>query len=123
LLAFAVHFLVLARTRLSDYAVLEANGMGQSVIRGSLLVEQGIVLGFCVVVGVALGLIASAAVLPGLQLGTSAVDNVPQTLVTVDPRLLLLVLGAVAGGAALLSPLIAVSTERPHLMAELRALG
>jgi len=123
LMAFALHFLVLARARLSDYAVLEANGMPQSLIRRSLLAEQSILIAFCVVCGAVLGLVAAFVVLPGLQLDVSAQDNVPQTIVTVDPRLLLLTLAAVIGGGIASGPLIAASTERPRVMSELRALG
>jgi hypothetical protein len=122
LLAFVVHFLVVARARLSEYAVLEANGMSLSMVRRSLLIEQLVLLGFCSVCGALLGLLMAFVVLPVLQLGGAPSDNVPQTIVTIDPVQLALVLGVVVAGALAAGPAIA-ATERPHVMSELRSLG
>jgi len=123
LLAFALHFLVVARTRMSDYAVLEANGMAESLLRHSLVIEQLVLLGFCALCGALLGLVMAYVLLPALQLGTSPIDNVPQTLVTIDPIRLAMVLGVVVVGAIVTGPVIAAVSERPRVMSELRALG
>lgn len=123
LLAFALHFLVVARTRMSDYAVLEANGMAESLVRRSLVIEQLVLLGFCALCGALLGLVISYVILPALQLGSAPSDNVPQTLVTIDPILLAVVLGVVVVGGIATGPVIAAVSERPRVMAELRALG
>ena len=123
LLAFALHFLVVARTRMSDYAVLEANGMAESLLRRSLVIEQLVLLGFCALCGALLGLVMAYVLLPALQLGTSPIDNVPQTLVTIDPIRLAMVLGVVVVGAIVTGPVIAAVSERPRVMSELRALG
>lgn len=122
LLAFALHFIVVARARMTDYAVLEANGMSAAMVRQSLVIEQLTLLGFCVVCGAVLGLVMSFVVLPVLQLGAAASDNVPQTIVTIDPVMLAAVLGVVVAGGLAAGPAIA-ATERPRVMAELRSLG
>ena len=122
LLAFALHFLVIARARLVDYAVLEANGMSPAMVRRSLVVEQSVLIGFSAVIGFLLGLLVSFVVLPVLQLSASAPDNVPQTIVTLAPGSLALVLGVVVVGALAAGAAIAAS-ERPEVMSELRSLG
>jgi hypothetical protein len=122
LLAFAFHFLVIARARLVDYAVLEANGMPPSMVRRSLVVEELVLLLFSALIGFLLGVLVSFVVLPVLQLSGSAPDNVPQTIVTFDPRALALALGALLAGALGAGVAIA-ATERPEVMSELRSLG
>ena len=123
LLAFAFHFLMLARGRLSEYAVLEANGMSPPLVRRSLVWEELILLGFCTAGGAALGVLAAVVLLPALQLGASVPDIVPATIVTFDYVRLLEALVLVVAGAVLAGPAMAFLTERPRVMAELRALG
>ena len=122
LLAFALHFIVIARTRLNDYAVLEANGVSPAMVGRSLVAEQVVLLIFSALIGFLLGVVISYVVLPVLQLSASAPDNVPQTLVTFDPQALVLVLGVVVAGA-LAAGLAIAATERPQVMSELRSLG
>jgi hypothetical protein len=123
LLAFALHFLIVSRGRLTDYAVLEANGMSASLIRQSIVIEQSTLIAFCVVAGTLLGLLISYVLLPGLQLGTAPADNEPQTVVTISPGLLAAVIGIVLAGAIAAGAVIAVGGERPRVMNELRSLG
>ncbi|OLE79444.1 MAG: hypothetical protein AUG06_07790 [Actinobacteria bacterium 13_1_20CM_2_65_11] len=122
LLAFALHFLVIARARLVDYAVLEANGMSPAMVQRSMVVEQSVLLAFSALMGFLLGLLVSFVVLPVLQLSSSAPDNVPQTIVTFNPGALALVLGVVIVGA-LAAGLAIAASERPEVMSELRSLG
>ena len=123
LLAFAFHFLMLARRRLSEYAVLEANGMSPPHVRRSLVWEELILVGFCTAYGAALGVVAAIVLLPALQLGAGVPDVVPATIVTFDPIRLVEALVLVAAGALLAGPALAIAAERPRVMAELRALG
>jgi hypothetical protein len=123
LLAFGFHFLMLARGRLSEYAVLEANGMSPPHVRRSLVWEELILVGFCTACGAALGALASIVLLPALQLGASVPDTVPATIVTFDLVRLLEALVLVAAGAILAGPALAFVTERPRVMSELRAMG
>ena len=120
---FIVHFLVVTRARLSDYAILQANGMSRELIRRSLGAERATLLGFAVVSGTAIGLLLAWVLLPSIQVGTDIAQVVPPTLVTVDPVLTggaiaVVVAAALLGGAA--------GTRlagRFHLMDELRLLG
>ena len=123
LLAFGFHFLMLARGRLSEYAVLEANGMSPPHVRRSLVWEELILVGFCTACGAVLGALAAIVLLPALQLGASVPEIVPATIVTFDPVRLLAALVLVAAGALLAGPALALITERPRVMAELRTLG
>ncbi len=121
LLAFALHFILVSRARLSDYAILEANGMPQSTIRRSLVIEQLTVLVFSVVSGALLGVLVSYVLLPALQLGGGAPDNDPPTIVTFGPGAIAVFVGVVVAGA-LVAPLMSAVSERTHVMSELRAL-
>jgi hypothetical protein len=123
LIAFAFHFLILASNRLSEYAVLEANGMSPLQVRRSLVVEELLVAGVCLLCGVVLGALAALVLLPALQLGTSVPDNVPATIVTLDPGRLATLFVAIFGGVLVAGPGTAFVAARPRLMAELRALG
>jgi hypothetical protein len=123
LIAFAFHFLILARNRLSEYAVLQANGMSPLQVRRSLVIEELLVAGFCLVCGVVLGALAAFVLLPALQLGASVPDNVPATIVRLDAVRLATVFVAVVAGVLVAGPGMAVVAARPRLMAELRALG
>jgi FtsX-like permease family protein len=123
LLAFGFHFLMLARGRLSEYAVLEANGMSPPQVRRSLVWEEVILVAFCTACGAALGVVAAIVLLPTLQLGASVPDVVPATIVTFDPLRLLEALVLVGVGALVAGPALAFVAERPRVMAELRALG
>ena len=123
LLAFAFHFLMLARGRLSEYAVLEANGMSPPHVRRSLVWEELTLVGFCTGCGAVLGALAAIVLLPALQLGASVPDIVPATIVTFDPFRLVEALVLVAAGAMLAGPALSFLIERPRLMSELRAQG
>ena len=120
---FIVHFLVVTRGRLSDYAILQANGMSRALIQRSLGAERATLLAFAVVTGTAIGLVLAWVLLPSIQLGTDLTQVVPPTLVTIDPlitvgAIAVVVAAALAGGAA--------GTRlagRFHLMDELRLLG
>ena len=119
--AFALYFLVVARGRLKEYAVLEGGGMPRVLIWRSLFVEQLIVLGFSLGTGLVLGLLLAFVLLPSLQLGVELFDIVPATVVTIDARLVLAVLGAVALAALLISRLSTRVGGHYRLMDELRS--
>jgi FtsX-like permease family len=123
LIAFAFHFLILARSRLPEFAVLEANGMSPSQVRRSLVIEELVVAGFCLACGAALGALAAVVLLPALQLGATVPDNVPATIVTLDPARLAIALVAIVAGVLVAGPALAPIADRPRVMAELRALG
>jgi hypothetical protein len=102
-LGFGIHFLAAARARLREYAILRANGLGPGDVRRSLLLEQAVLLTHGLLVGGALGVAVSYAVLPALQIGDTPADVVPPTVVTPDPAIvaaagLVLVAGGLVGG-------------------------
>jgi predicted lysophospholipase L1 biosynthesis ABC-type transport system permease subunit len=83
-LAFAVHFLTATRRRLSEHAILEANGLEPSVVRAGIAIEQGTIVAFALVVGGALAVTLVLWLLPSLQLGTGASDLIPPTVLHAD---------------------------------------
>src|SRR5205085_1707963 len=122
-IGFVIHFVVVTRGRLSDYAILQANGMSRALIRGSLGAEQQALLLFSVLFGTAIGLLLAWVLLPAIQVGTDLTLLVPATIVTINPlvsggAVALVALTAVFGGAA--SSRLA---GRFRLMDELRLLG
>jgi hypothetical protein len=121
--AFALHFLVVARGRLKEFAVLEGSGFPRALIWRSLLVEQVIVLLHSLFVGVVLGLLLAFVMLPSLRLGNALFDTVPSTVVTIEVPLMAALLSAVALAALITGRLGGRVGGRYRLMDELRSLG
>jgi hypothetical protein len=120
---FGLHFLMAARVRLGEYAILRANGLSAAVVGRSLAIEQGVLLGYGMITGAALGVIVAFAVLPAVQLGSDPGDYVPPTVVTVDPIRLTLAAGVVVLGGLLVGWLARLASSRFRLLDELRQLG
>jgi hypothetical protein len=120
---FGLHFLMAARVRLGEYAVLRANGLSAGMVGRSLAIEQAVLLGYGMLAGLALGLIVAFAVLPAVQLGNDASDNIPPTVVTVDPIRLALAAAVVLVGGLLVGWLSRLASSRFRLLDELRQLG
>src|SRR5487761_1135494 len=121
--AFALHFLVTAKGRLSEYAVLEGSGLPRALIWRSLFIEQLVVLAFSLGTGIVLGVLLSFVLLPSLQLGNTLLDTVPATVVTINPLLVAAVLGSVLVVAVIAGRLAARTGGGYKLMDELRSLG
>ncbi|HVC78840.1 MAG TPA: FtsX-like permease family protein [Candidatus Micrarchaeaceae archaeon] len=121
--AFALHFLVTAKGRLSEYAVLEGSGLPRALIWRSLFIEQLVVLAFSLGTGIVFGVLLSFVLLPSLQLGNTLLDTVPATVVTINPLLVAAVLGAVLAVAVIAGRLAARTGGGYKLMDELRSLG
>jgi putative ABC transport system permease protein len=122
-LAFAVHFLIAARRRLSEHAILEANGLEPGVVRTGISIEQGIVVLFALAVGCALAVTLIVFLLPSLQLGSSPSDLVPPTVLSADwfgLGISALLTVAVAGALAWAIRRAGTSVD---VMEELRRLG
>jgi hypothetical protein len=120
--AFALHFFVAAKGRLSEYAVLEGSGLPRALIWRTLFFEQLVVLIFSLVTGLLLGVLLSVGLLPFLQLGNQLLDTVPATVVTINPPLVAAVLGSVALAAVIAGRLAARTGRGYRLMDELRSL-
>ena len=121
--AFALHFLVATRGRRSEYAILDANGLSPGTIQRSLALEQSVLLLFSLVVGAALGLLVSWAVLPAIHLGGSREETVPPTLVSVSGPLTGASLAAVLGLAMLAGLWATRLARRFELPQQLRMLS
>jgi hypothetical protein len=122
-LAFAVHFLIAARRRLPEHAILEANGLEPGVVRTGISIEQGIVVLFALAVGCALAVTLIVFLLPSLQLGSSPSDLVPPTVLSADwfgLGISALLTVAVAGALAWAIRRAGTSVD---VMEELRRLG
>jgi predicted lysophospholipase L1 biosynthesis ABC-type transport system permease subunit len=120
---FALHFFLATRGRLSEYAILQANGLPTGVIERSLRLEQGVILAFTLVAGSAIGVLLAWTLLPALQLGSTLQDTVPETITTVEGTVVAAALLPVAMAAAAVGWFASRFGRRFHLMDELRMLG
>jgi hypothetical protein len=73
--AFAL--VAVARRRTDELADLHAVGIGRSVLRRSLAIEQGLVVGFGLALGIAAGLAATAVALPSIPEFGSSIAGPP----------------------------------------------
>src|SRR6202171_2795038 len=122
-LAFAVHFLIAGRRRLSEHAILEANGLEPGVVRTGMAIEQGIVVLFGLTIGCALAMTLIVWLLPSLQLGIKASDLVPPTVLHADwPSLGISAVGTLAVAGVLAWAIRRAGTS-VDVMEELRRLG
>ncbi|HEY3085854.1 MAG TPA: hypothetical protein VGK28_10380, partial [Candidatus Dormibacteraeota bacterium] len=99
-ITFGLHFLAIARARVSESAIMQANGLPWRVVDQALIAEQVVVLCHSVVVGAALGLLLAWAILPVVQTSVLPADVIPPTIVSLDAATLLaaaLALFAAAG--------------------------
>ncbi|HEX6348595.1 MAG TPA: ABC transporter permease [Candidatus Dormibacteraeota bacterium] len=120
---FGLHFLVAARERHADYAILRANGMPAQLVQRSLGAEQAVLLLYSIIVGAALALLLAWAILPSVQVSPDLEDLVPPTQVHIDPLAAGLVLAAVLVVAFAAGQLASRLGGRFHLLDELRLLG
>jgi hypothetical protein len=122
-ISFGLHFLAIARGRVSESAIMQANGLPWRVVDQGLLAEQAVVLFHGVVVGAALGALLAVAILPVIQTSALPPDTIPPTVVTLDPRILMVAAAALIAGAALVGQLAMRSAGRFRLHDELRAIA
>ena len=119
---FGLHFLVAARSRLSECAVLQANGLPHRLVIRSLLAEQATMLLHGVVVGGVLALVMAWAILPSLQVSDDLSDLIPPTILTLDPLTIAAVLIGVALAALVAGQLASRAGGHLRLRDELRRL-
>jgi predicted lysophospholipase L1 biosynthesis ABC-type transport system permease subunit len=120
---FAMHFLAAARNRVTQYAIMRANGVPQSMLRDSLVAEQLAVLISGLIAGTAIGVAVGWAVLPVFHLGNLPTDLVPPTLFYVDPVTLVAVVLGTGALAVLTGVVVAARGSRVHVMTAIRALS
>lgn len=120
---FAIHFLIVARGRATEYAILRAHGMSSAQVRRTLTIEQALLLAFSIALGLVVGGLTVVVLLPSLQVASSPRDVVPPTVVSVDWAPLALPLLGVLAACLLAGRLSARTAARTQMMAELRSLG
>jgi hypothetical protein len=120
---FGLHFLVAARERHSEYAILQANGMPPRLVQRSLAAEQAVLLLYSVFVGAGLALLMAWTILPSVQVSPDLTDLIPPTVVRFDPLAAGLVLALVLVVAFAAGQLASRLGGRLRLLEELRLLG
>ncbi len=120
---FGLHFAAVARGRLSEYAIMRANGLRQSAVATSVLIEQGLLLVFGAALGVGLGVLAALTILPVLAPSSLPQDLVPPTWVDLAPGLAAVVLVVLVALCLLVGRLAVRIGAHFDLVAELRSLS
>jgi hypothetical protein len=122
-LGFAVHFLLVTRRRISEHAILLANGLDPEDIHRGIALEQLAVTVFGLVAGIALAVVAIVVLLPSLQLGNNPQDVVPPTVIHLDGRQLAVAALALALAMIVLAILTRRAGSSVNVVQELRRLG
>ena len=122
-ITFGLHFLAIARARVSESAIMQANGLPWRVVDQALLVEQVVVLCHSVAAGTAIGLLLAWAILPVVQTSVLPADVIPPTIVTFDVATLLAATLALFAAAGLVGRLAMRTASRFRLHDELRSLA
>jgi hypothetical protein len=121
--AFAINFAFAARSRTSEYAILQANGLSPGQVTRSLLIEQVLIVAFSTLLGLVLGAALSLVLLPGLQVSTSLMDTIPPTVLAINPWLAIGGITVTIAGCMLGGRLVVRSARVSDVMPELRSLG
>ena len=106
---FTLNLVIGARERLTELAVLRALGVSRRQVLGMLLVEQAFLIGMSLGVGLLIGVVVSALVVPLVVLSPSALQVVPPVLL--DVPWLTLAVTAIATASAL-GGLVVVAANR-----------
>jgi hypothetical protein len=121
-IGFGLHFLAAARSRVTQFAIMRANGVPEATLRNSQLAEQVVVLLTGLASGLAIGLAAAWAVLPIFNLGILPADVTPASIFHVDlPTLAGVVLGTGALALAVGRGVAGVAS-RVDVMSTVRSL-
>ncbi|HKC82757.1 MAG TPA: FtsX-like permease family protein, partial [bacterium] len=123
IVGFGLHFLAIARGRVSESAIMQANGLPWSVVDRGLFIEQAVVVAYSVLVGAVLGLLMAWVILPVLQTSVVPDEVIPPTVVTFDARTLLVAAAALLVAAWVVGQAGIRSASRFRLHDELRALA
>jgi hypothetical protein len=121
--AFAIYFAFAARSRRSEYAILQANGLSPGQIARSLLIEQLLIVGFSTLLGLVVGSALSLVILPGLEVSTSLADTIPPTVLAVNPWLAIGGIAITIVACMFVGGMVARSSRVADIMPELRSLG
>ena len=122
-IGFSLHFLGAVRTRLDDYVILQANGLSPRLVRRSLAIEERLLIAQSLLAGAVLGTVLAITVLPALQLGSTAADTVPPTVVRASWFTLASALAAVLVTVFLAGWLVGRTLTSSRPLDRLRQLG
>ncbi|MFI5566534.1 FtsX-like permease family protein [Streptomyces sp. NPDC051740] len=110
---FAVSAAGSLRERSAEFAVLRALGASRRRLARVVLVEQGVLVGLALVVGVLLGAVLARAVIPLVMLTAEATRPVPGVLVELPPAQVATLLTAVAAAPLLITTVLALRRADP----------
>ncbi|MFC8421613.1 FtsX-like permease family protein [Streptomyces sp. NPDC057236] len=110
---FAVSAAGSLRERSAEFAVLRALGASRRRLARVVLVEQGVLVGLALAVGVLLGAVLARAVIPLIMLTTEATRPVPGVLVELPPARVAALLAAVAAAPLLITTVLALRRADP----------
>jgi ABC-type antimicrobial peptide transport system permease subunit len=111
------------RSRLAEYAILQANGMEPNDIRRGLALEQLLVVLFALLIGAALAAVAVAVLLPSLQFGSEPSSIEPPTVVRIDWAVVMIGLIVAAASTVATAWLTRRLGARVDVVSEVRKLG
>jgi len=112
--AFAIYFAFVARSRISEHAILLAIGLSASQLRRVIWLQQLMILAYSTLLGIIVGGLLAAVLLPGLQVSTSIADITPPTVLGIDPGLGIAGIVSTIGACILAGALV----SRPPVSAE-----
>ncbi len=110
---FAVSAAGSLRERSAEFAVLRALGASRRRLARVVLVEQGVLVGLALAVGVLLGTVLARAVIPLVMLTAEATRPVPGVLVELPPARVAALLAAVAAAPLLITAVLALRRADP----------
>ncbi|MFI2374310.1 FtsX-like permease family protein [Streptomyces sp. NPDC018964] len=110
---FAVSATGSLRERSAEFAVLRALGASRRRLARVVLVEQGVLVGLALAVGVLLGAVLARAVIPLVMLTAEATRPVPGVLVELPPARVAVLLAAVAAAPLLITAVLALRRADP----------
>ncbi|MFD7686234.1 FtsX-like permease family protein [Streptomyces sp. NPDC059781] len=110
---FAVSAAGSLRERSAEFAVLRALGASRRRLARVVLVEQGVLVGLALAVGVLLGAVLARAVIPLIMLTTEATRPVPGVLVELPPARVATLLAAVVAAPLLITTVLALRRADP----------
>ncbi|MBE1602589.1 ABC transporter permease [Streptomyces stelliscabiei] len=112
-LGFAVSAAGAMRTRDGEFAVLRALGTPRRRLARMVAVEHGVLVALALLVGTALGMVLTRALVPLVVLTGQATRPVPPVLVELPPLPLAVLLAALAAGPALVTVALALRRAKP----------
>jgi hypothetical protein len=121
-IGFGLHFLAAARSRVTQFAIMRANGVPEAALRNSQLAEQVVVLLTGLASGLAIGLAAAWAVLPIFNLGVLPADVTPASVFHVDLATLAAVVLGTGALALVVGRGVAGAASRVDVMSTVRSL-